>query len=82
MKDLTEEILRKAQNDKYHNMFAKLKTYLEESRHELRNVQWPTRADATKLTIVVIVASLVLAIFLGAFDTFFSYLLQIFVLKQ
>lgn len=62
-------------------MFTKIKTYLIEARHELRNVQWPTRAEAVKLTSVVVGASLVLAIFLGAFDTLFSYLLKVFVIK-
>lgn len=63
-------------------MFAKIKNYLVEARHELRNVQWPTRADATKLTFIVIGASLALAVFLGAFDTFFAYLLKVFVIKS
>lgn len=63
-------------------MFAKIKNYLVEARHELRNVQWPTRADATKLTLVVIGMSLGLALFLGVFDTFFAYLLKVFVIKS
>ena len=63
-------------------MFTRVKTYLTEARHELRNVQWPTRAEATKLTFVVIGASLGLAVFLGFFDTAFSYLLKIFVIKS
>ena len=62
-------------------MFNKIKTYFSEARHELRNVQWPTRAEATKLTIVVAVSSLLLAGFLGVFDTLFSYLLKVFILK-
>ncbi len=63
-------------------MFARIKTYFSEARHELRNVQWPTRPEATKLTLVVIGVSLGLAIFLGVFDSAFSYLLKIFVLKS
>ena len=62
-------------------MFKKIKTYLEESRHELRNVQWPTRKDAAKLTAIVAGASIGLAVFLGAFDTLFNYLLKAFILK-
>jgi len=63
-------------------MLNRIKNYLSEARHELRNVQWPTRADATKLTFVVIGVSLGLALFLGVFDAFFEYLLKIFVIKS
>lgn len=63
-------------------MFTRVKTYLIEARHELRNVQWPTRADATKLTFVVIGVSLGLAFYLGVFDTAFAYLLKVFVIKS
>jgi preprotein translocase subunit SecE len=62
-------------------MFTRIKNYLIEARHELRNVQWPTRAEAIKLTSVVVGVSLGLAVFLGVFDTLFSYLLKIFVIK-
>lgn len=58
-------------------MFTRIKTYLIEARHELRNVQWPTRAEAIKLTSVVVRVSLGLAVFLGVFDAFFEYLLKI-----
>ena len=63
-------------------MFGRLKNYIIEARHELRNVQWPTRNEATKLTIVVVGVSLGLAIFLGVFDTIFSYAIKVFVLKS
>ncbi len=62
-------------------MFGKLKKFLQEARTELRHVNWPTRQEATRLTSVVITLSLVLAVFLGAFDYLFSYLLKIFVLQ-
>lgn len=63
-------------------MFQKIKNYLVESRHELRSVQWPTRADATKLTFIVIGVSIGLAFFLGVFDAVFSYLLKIFIVRS
>lgn len=62
-------------------MFNRIKNYLSEARHELRNVQWPTRQEATKLTVIVAGVSLALALFLGVFDTLFSYLLKIFIIK-
>lgn len=62
-------------------MFTRIKTYLGEARHELRNVQWPTRAEATKLTVVVVVVSLALSLFLGVFDSLFSLAIRTFVIK-
>ena len=46
----------------------KIKHFFAESRQELRHVNWPSREEATRLTIVVIGISAALAIFLGIFD--------------
>lgn len=62
-------------------MFAKIKKFFEEARVELRHVNWPTRQEAARLTGIVIVLSLLLAVFLGAFDYIFSYLVRIFIVK-
>ena len=62
-------------------MINKIRKFLEESRQELRHVNWPTRAEATRLTGIVIGISLALAAFLGAFDFIFAYLLRVFILK-
>ncbi len=62
-------------------MFGRLKTFFNESRQELRHVNWPTRQEATRLTMLVVGFALVLALYLGLFDSLFSYLLRTFVLK-
>ncbi len=62
-------------------MLEKLKKFIAESRQELRHINWPTRAEAIRLTSVVIILSLVLAALLGAFDYLFAYLLRVFILK-
>jgi len=61
-------------------MFASIKRFFAESRQELRHVNWPTRREAIRLTMIVIGISLGLAVFLGGFDYFFSYLIKTFVL--
>ncbi len=53
-------------------MFAKIKHFFEESRQELRHVNWPTRREAIRLTSIVIGISVGLALFLGFFDYFFT----------
>ncbi len=49
-------------------MFQKLKIFLEESRLELKKVNWPSRKETTRYTLFVIGLSLGLAILLGAMD--------------
>ncbi|MBU6141917.1 preprotein translocase subunit SecE [Patescibacteria group bacterium] len=62
-------------------MFTKLSSFLGESRQELTRVNWPTREETIRLTIVVIGISLLVAALLGSFDAFFTYLLQLIVLR-
>lgn len=62
-------------------MFTKLTSFLQESRQELLRVNWPTRQDTVRLTLVVIAISVLVAVMLGAFDFLFAYLLQLIVLR-
>jgi len=62
-------------------MFDRIKKFFSESRQELRHVNWPTRNEAIRLTAIVIGISIGLAVFLGAFDYLFTYLLKNFVLQ-
>jgi len=49
-----------------------VRRYLRETRSELDKVVWPTRNEATNLTIVVIAVTLAMAILLGATDLLFQ----------
>ncbi len=42
--------------------------FLKEVREEVRKVSWPTRAETFKNAIIVVVAALVVALYLGAVD--------------
>ncbi len=46
--------------------------YLRETRTELGRVSWPTRREATDLTIIVLITITVSAIVLGLFDAVFT----------
>lgn len=65
---------------KPNDVFARLQNFFGESREELRKVQWPTRKEAARLTLVVIIVSLILAAFLGGFDYLFAYILRLIVI--
>lgn len=62
-------------------MLSRIKNFLEEARREWRNINWPTRQEAVRLTAVVIFLSLALAVFLGFFDYLFAAALRAFVLR-
>ncbi len=42
--------------------------YIRETRAELRKVVWPTREEATNLTIIVVVTIIVMSAFFGVID--------------
>jgi preprotein translocase subunit SecE len=45
--------------------------FLRETRDELKKVVWPTRQEVTRLTLVVIVVSLLVGMLLGGLDFLF-----------
>jgi preprotein translocase subunit SecE len=53
-----------------------LANYIRETKGELKHVSWPTRRQALAFTIIVVLVSLVLSVFLGLFDFLFSRGLQ------
>ncbi len=47
-------------------------TYLKETRAEFKHVTWPKRNTAIMYSVAVVVISLFVAYFLGAFDQLFQ----------
>lgn len=60
-------------------LLDKITVYLKEVRAELKKVNWPTKQETIKYTLVVIGVSLAVMIFLGGLDFFFTWLLDKFV---
>ena len=58
------------------NFFSRItgsvRRYFKETSGELRKVTWPTRKEATNLTIIVVIVTLVMGIYLGLLDYIFS----------
>ena len=52
--------------------------YFKETRAEIGKVTWPTREEGTRLTIVVLIVTTIAALVLFAIDSFFSYLVTLF----
>ncbi len=53
-------------------MFNKVVTFLKEIRAELRKVTWPTRNELIGSTIVTIVVTLIVSVFIGIVDRVFT----------
>jgi preprotein translocase subunit SecE len=53
--------------------------YLKETRAELRKVTWPTRQEATNLTLIVLGVTFAMALMLGAVDFVFTKLFELII---
>jgi preprotein translocase subunit SecE len=51
---------------------TQLVKYIKATMAELRQVNWPTQKEALTYTVLVIVVSAVVALYVGAFDYLFS----------
>ena len=58
------------------NKMDKIKEYINSTKVEMKQVKWPTRHQTILFTVLVIAISVVLAYFLGLFDSIFSKLLE------
>jgi len=61
-------------------MVQQMKVFWQESRQELKRVNWPTKQETVRYTLFVIFFSLAVAAFLGLLDYIFLQALQRFVL--
>jgi len=61
-------------------MFDKIITFLKEVKLEIKKVNWPTRQQTTKYTLIVLGISVAVALFLGSLDFLFTSLLEKFIL--
>lgn len=57
----------------------RLLNYIKGSQQELKKVVWPTKKEVTRNTIIVIVFSLGMAVFLGAVDYILSLLVDMII---
>ena len=53
--------------------------YFKETRAEVRKVSWPTREEATNLTVIVLAVTVAMAVFLGTIDFIFASLIRLIV---
>lgn len=51
-------------------------SYIQEVISETKNVKWPTRKQVINYTLVVVVVSIILALYVGGLDALFAKLLS------
>jgi preprotein translocase subunit SecE len=56
---------------------GRVRTFLREVRIEMKKVTWPPRKELVKSTGVVVVAVLIAAVFIGAFDALWNWLVTV-----
>jgi preprotein translocase subunit SecE len=62
------------------SILNKITNFLKETRVEMKKVNWPTRKETIKYTLIVIGLSFVIAFFLGGLDLLFTFLISKFLL--
>ena len=58
-------------------MANKFTSFFSESKQELARVNWPTRDELVQSTILVILVTFLMAIFIGLIDALFSLFVRI-----
>lgn len=58
---------------------TRIAEYFKDTRGELRKVTWPTREQATKLTLIVLAVTATMALFLGTLDYIFATLVRLII---
>jgi preprotein translocase subunit SecE len=61
-------------------LLTNIPTFLKEVKIELKKVNWPTKGETIKNTLLIIGVCAAVAMFLGALDLFFTELLNTFIL--
>jgi len=59
--------------------FGSLLTYFKEVRIEMDKVTWPSREQTIRLTLIVILISILVATFIGALDWVLTVLLDLII---
>jgi len=65
---------------KISNLPKKIVSFLKEVKLEMKKVNWPTRKETIKYTLIIIAVSIAVAMFLGGLDYIFTTMLNKFIL--
>ena len=69
-------------NNKVKNIPRRAISFLKDVQLELKKVNWPTKKETLRYTLIVIAVSAVVAAFLGGLDFLFSTLVNRFIIPN
>jgi preprotein translocase subunit SecE len=61
------------------NIPNKITSFLKEVKLEMKKVNWPTREETIRYTLIIVSISAIVAIYLGGLDILFTALLEKFI---
>ena len=64
---------------KISNLPQKIVIFLKQVRLEMKKVNWPTKRETARYTLIVVGVAVVVAVFLGGLDFIFATILNKFV---
>ena len=62
------------------NIIQEISTFLKDAMYEMKKVTWPTKKEAIRHTLIVIIVCIAVAIFLGGIDFLFNKVIEKFVI--
>ncbi len=62
-------------NFELYNVPMNIKSYLKGVKQELKQVTWPTKQQTQRMTLIVIISSLVVGLFIAGLDYLFTQLI-------
>jgi len=63
------------------NILGATNTFLKEIRTEIKKVNWPTKRETIRYTLIVLGVSVAVALYLGAVEFIFTDLMNCFIFK-
>ncbi|OGH42713.1 MAG: preprotein translocase subunit SecE [Candidatus Levybacteria bacterium RIFCSPLOWO2_01_FULL_42_15] len=54
-------------------------TFLREVKEELKKVVWPTQQEIVRMTILVLMISIIVGVFIGGIDFVFVKIMEVFI---
>ncbi len=63
----------------YNDNIMNIKTYLKGVHQELKQVTWPSKQQTQRMTLIVIISSLVVGLFIASLDYIFTQLIGLLI---
>jgi len=60
-------------------MFNRITKFLKEARQEFKRVNWPTKNETVRYTLIVIGISVIVALYLGLLDYIFTEIIRLII---